>query len=164
MYQNEKPGMFPPGSIGAKIIGILLGSALGFLIIILICSCSKQENPYDNIDLQMIALHDEIILREIRQTNNILDSARIKSFKINEDKTADIVFHDDTSGVGTLGILISRKMPPDSVLIIRRNGIAWAFWCKHWFGHKLDFKDVDKWIIKNKMLRNKSKNDIEEIK
>ena len=34
-------------------------------------------------------------------------------------------------GMGTLGFCIMRKVPPDSVLLIRRDGLVWAFWVKY---------------------------------
>jgi len=156
---NQKPGMIDPNrpGEGAKILGILMGSAIAFLIMVLLCSCSdeqRRKTDYEKMAF-IVSLKDEIILRDIRKDSTIrIDSARILEMEIGDNDWVNIVLQDDSIGLGTLGFRIIRKVPPDSVLLIRRGRIVWAFWCTHWFGEVLDFKDIDKWKIETHMLRN----------
>lgn len=136
---SQKPGMFQP-SFGAKLFGILLGTALAFVIFVLICSCAKDDNPYNNIDAQLLSIHDQFILDSLRQEEYVvLDSARVRYIELISGDSAseyyreiNITLHDDSIGMGTLGFAIIKKVPPDSVLLVRSNGIVWAFWCKNW--------------------------------
>ena len=155
-FIGKKPGMFQSSNeAGAMILILLAGVALGFLITILLCSsCAGDPDPYNNIDAMSIALHDEIILRELRKQFDDLDSSRVRKFNINDAGMAEIMFHNDTIESGTSGKASVRKMPPDSVYLMRRDGILWAVWCKHWFKRNLDFKDTEQWIIDNHILRN----------
>ncbi len=106
---------------------------------ILLCSCSSYDDPYDNIDICMIAMEDEIILKELRHSGKVsLDSAWLESFETNDDGTAQMKF-----GVQYLPVSMS-----DSVLLIRRDGLVWAFWCKHWIAAPTKPKrvmDLNQW-------------------
>ena len=137
---NQKPGIYQKPSEVAKIFGILLGTALAFLIVILLCSCAKDTDPYNDIDAALISIEDQLILDSLRRDGiSILDSSRVRYIEvISSDSAIDyqrevnITLHDDSIGMGTLGFCIMRKVPPDSVLLVRSRGILWAFWCKDW--------------------------------